>query len=150
MGIFEKVMHERHPISESVTLTPREAFAAIVVGAFNADGRVAPEEGLRVNEIFNSTKLFRQPSAEPAKAVLDRVVELFGMHGTEAILALGAKALPPNLRAPAFAIAVDLVLADGDASVEERKFVDGLQALLKIPDEDAVKIVDVIIVKNSV
>ena len=150
MGIFEKVMHERHPISESVTLTPREAFAAIVVGAFNADGRVAPEEGLRVNEIFNSTKLFRQPSAEPTKAVLERVLELFGMHGAEAIVTAGAKALPPDLRAPAFAVAVDLVLADSEASVEERKFIDGLQDLLQISDEDAMKIVDVIIVKNSV
>ena len=103
-----------------------------------------------MNEIFNSTKLFRRPAAEPAKAVLDRVVELFGMHGPEAIVALGAKALPPDLRAPAFAIAVDLVLADGEASVEERKFIDVLQDLLQIPDEDAIKIVDVIIVKNSV
>ena len=109
-----------------------------------------PEEAVRVNEIVNSTKLFRQPSAEPAKAVLDRVVELFGVYGTEAIVALGAKALPPDLRAPAFAIAVDLVLADGEASIEERKFIDGLQDLLQVPDEDAVKIADVIIIKNSV
>jgi len=150
MGIFERVMHERQPMSESITLTPREAFAAIVVGAFSADGRVAPEEAARVNEIFSSTKLFRQPSAEPAKAVLDRVVELLGVHGADAIVALGAKALPTDLRAPAFAVAVDLVLADGEASVEERKFIDGLQDLLQIPDEDAMRIVDVIIVKNSV
>ena len=150
MGVFEKVMQERHPTSERITLTPREAFAAIVIDAFNADGRVAPEEAARVNEIFSSTKLFRQPSAQPAKAVLDRVVELFGMHGTEAIVAIAAKALPPDLRAPAFAVAVDLVLADGEASVEERKFIDGLQDLLQLPDEDAAKIVDVILVKNSV
>lgn len=82
MGIFQKVMQERHPASEGVTLTPRQAFAAIVVGAFNADGRVASEEAVRVNEIFNSTKLFRQPAAEPVHAVLDRVVELFPLHGT--------------------------------------------------------------------
>ena len=150
MGIFEKVMQERHPASESVTLTPRQAFAAIVVGAFNADGRVAPPEAVRVSQIFNSTKLFRQPSAEPVQAVLDRIVELFGVHGAEAIVALAAKALPPELRAPAFATAVDLVLADGAASVEERRFIDGLQDLLQIPDEDAIKIVDVIIIKNSV
>lgn len=148
MGVFEKVMQERHP-TESVTLTPREAFAAIVVGAFNAGGRAAPEEAVRVNEIFNSTKLFRQSSAEPVKAVLDRVVQLFGMYGTEDTVALAGKALPVDLRAPAFAIAVDLVLADGEASDEERKFVDRLQGLLQIPDEDAMKIVDVIIVKNS-
>jgi hypothetical protein len=49
-----------------------------------------------------------------------------------------------------FSITVDLVLADGEASTEERKFIDGLQGLLQLPDEDAVKIVDVISIKNSV
>ena len=150
MGVFDKVMQERHPAPESVTLTPRQAFAAIVVGGLNADGRVAPEESVRVNEIFNSARLFRHPSAEPVQAILDRVVELFRVHGTEAVVALAAKALPAELRAPAFTVAVDLVLADGEASVEERKFIDALQELLQIPDEDAIKIVDVIIVKNSV
>jgi hypothetical protein len=150
MGIFEKVMQERHPPSESVTLTPRQAFAAIVIGAFTANGRGAPEETLRVNEVFNSTRLFRQPSSESVQAVVDHVTELFGTHGAGPIVTLAAKALPAELRAPAFAIAVDLVLADGQASLDERKFIDGLQGLLQIPDEEAMKIVDVIIVKNSV
>jgi uncharacterized tellurite resistance protein B-like protein len=150
MGIFEKVMQERQPVSENVTLTPRQAFAAIVVGAFNADGRVAPEEAVRVNEIFSSTKLFRGPSSEPPHAVLERVLELFKSHGAEAVVTLAARVLPAELRAPTFAIAVDLVLADGEASTEERRFIDGLQELLQIPDEEASKIVDVIIVKNSV
>lgn len=150
MGIFEKVMHERHPESEQVTLTPREAFAAIVIGAFNTRGRVAGEEEVRVNAIFASTRFFRQPSAEPIQVVLDRVLELFRVHGADGVLTLAASVLPPELRPPAFAVAVDLVLADGEANAEERKFIDGLQALLKIPDEDALKIVDVMIVKNSV
>lgn len=56
---------------------------------------------------------------------------------------------PAPLRASAFAIAVDLVLADGEAGAEERKFIDELQARLQIPDEAAIKIVDVMLVKNS-
>jgi hypothetical protein len=55
MGIFEEVMHEQQPVAERVTLNPRQAFAALVVGAFTDDGHVAPEEAVRVNEIFNST-----------------------------------------------------------------------------------------------
>jgi hypothetical protein len=133
MGIFEKVMQERHPPSESVTLTPRQAFAAIVIGAFTANGRGASEEALRVNEIFNSTKLFRPPSPEPVQAVVDHVTELFGTHGADPIVALAAKALPAELRAPALAIAVDLVLADGQASLDERKFIDGLRVFCRFP-----------------
>ena len=150
MGVFEKVMQERHPPSESVTLTPRQAFAAIVVGALNADGRNAPEEVVRVNEIFNSTRLFRQPPVEPVQAIFERVSDLFRTHGAESVVGLAAKALPPELRGPTFAIAVDLVLADGEATLDERRFIDDLQGLLQIPDEDAMKIVDVLIVKNSV
>jgi uncharacterized tellurite resistance protein B-like protein len=149
MGVFEKVMQQRQPLGENVVLSPRQAFAAIVVGAFNADGRVAPEEAVRVNEIFSSTRLFRSQPAEPAHAVLDRVLELTNRHGAEAVMAVAARVLPPELHAPAFAIAVDVVLADGEASVEERRFIDTLQALLQIADEDAAKIVEVILVKNS-
>jgi hypothetical protein len=150
MGIFERVMQEHDPSVHSLALTTRQAFAAIVLGALNSDGRGAPEEKLRINELFNSTRLFRQPSSEPAQAVLERVVDLFNVHGLGVVLAAAAKALPEELRAPVFAIAVDLVLADGQASGEERKFIDGLQGLLQVPDEAALKIIEVILIKNSV
>jgi uncharacterized tellurite resistance protein B-like protein len=143
-------MHEPHPAPESVTLNPQQAFAAIVVGAFNADGHVAPEEAVRVNEIFNSTKLFRHPSAEPVQGVVNRVLEFYRVHGADELLTLAPSALPPELRAPAFPIAVDLVLADGQASSKERTFIDALQARLTIPDEAATRIVEVLIIKNSV
>jgi hypothetical protein len=150
MGIFERVMQEHDPSLHSLALTTRQAFAALVLGALNSDGRGTPEEMLRINGLFNSTRLFRQPSAEPAQAVLERVVDLFNVHGFGVVLGAAAKALPEELRAPVFAIAVDLVLADGQASGEERKFIDGLQALLQVPDEAALKIVEVILIKNSV
>lgn len=149
MGIFEKVLQERGP-AEGVALTPRQAFAAIVIGACRADGRVSPEESVRLNELFNSTRLFRQPSPEPVQAVLDRVIQLIDSHSADAVVALAAKALPAELHPPAFAIAADLVLADGQAGVEERAFVDRLQELLEISDEEAIRIVDVIVLKNSV
>lgn len=150
MGVFEKVMQEHHPAAPALKLTAREAFSAIVVAAFQADGQVTAEEAVRVNDVFNSAKLFRLPPAEPAQAITERVVELFRTHGADVVIAKAAEALPPELHAATFTVAVDLVLADGEASAEERKFIDGLQVLLGIPDEEAVKIVDVIIVKNSV
>jgi hypothetical protein len=150
MGIFERVMQEHDPSLQSLALTTRQAFAALVLGALNSDGRGTPEETLRINELFNSSRLFRQPSAEPAQAVLGHVLKLFEMHGFGPVVMAAAKALPPELRAPAFTVAVDLVMVDGQASGEERKFIDGLQGLLQVPDETAMKIVEVIIMKNSV
>jgi hypothetical protein len=150
MGIFERVMQEHDPSAHSLTLTTRQAFAALVLGALNSDGRSAPEETLRINDLFNSTRLFRQQSTEPAQVVLEHVLELFAIHGLGPVVTTAAKVLPPELRAPVFTIAVDLVMADGQASGEERKFIDGLQELLQVPDETAMKIVEVIIIKNSV
>ncbi len=149
MGVFEKAMQERHPEAENPSMTIPQAFAAIIIGALNADGRNAQEEAARVNGIFASTQLFRRASDEPLQAVLNRVVALFGAQGGAPIVALAAKTLPQELRGPAFATAVDVVLSDGEASLEERRFIDTLQQQLQITDEDALKIVDVMIVKNS-
>jgi hypothetical protein len=149
MGIFESVMREHDPSGHTLALTARQAFAALVLGALNADGRSTPEETLRINGLFNSTRLFRQPSAEPVQTVLERVVELFDVHGLGPVVEAAAKALPEELRVPVFAIAVDLVLADGEAVGEERKFIDDLQVILRVPDEAARKIVEVLLIKNS-
>jgi hypothetical protein len=140
MGIFESVMQERYPLSESVTLTPHLHRQR----AWRTGRNVARERD------FQLDLLFRQPSPEPVQAVVDHVTDLISRHGAFPIVALASKALTAELRAPAFAIAVDLVLANGQASLDERKFIDGLQGLLQIPDEEAMKIVDVIIVKNIV
>ncbi len=149
MGVFERVLQARQPPTENVALTPRSAFAATIVGALNADGRGAPEEVRRANEIFASTKLFKGPNSEPVNTVVEQVLHLLATQGADTLAALAAKSLPEELRLPAFAIATDLVLADGDATAEERRFVDDLQARLQISDEDAAKIVDVIMIKNS-
>lgn len=149
MGVFERVIQERQPAAETVALTPRYAFAAIVVSALNADGRGAPEEVRRANEIFASTKLFKDPHGEPIDTVVEQVLHLLATQGLDAVATLATRSLPEDLRLPAFTIAVDLVLADGEAAPDERKFIDELQARLRISDEDATKIVDVIIIKNS-
>ncbi|PZO47941.1 MAG: Tellurite resistance protein TerB, partial [Phormidesmis priestleyi] len=48
-----------------------------------------------------------------------------------------------------FALAVDLVFADGTVSVEEKAFIDDLRKILAIPDEMALKIVEVMTIKNQ-
>jgi hypothetical protein len=150
MGIFERVLQEQPATPTDVAMTPRQAFAAVVLAAFHSDGQVASEKALRIKEVFSSTRLFREPSAEPTQAVLAHVLQMFEEHGLGPVVTAAAGALPGELRAPAFAIAVDLVMADGQATAAERKFIDGLQALLRIPDETALKIVEVMVMKNSI
>ena len=146
MGIFEKVLQEQP--AESITLTPQQAFVAIVVSSVNADGGISPEEAARVNQVFGATRLFRA-SGESLQPVIAEVMSLIQRYGPDSVVALAARELPPELHGPAFALAVDLVLADGQAGPQERKFIDTLQALLHIPEQDAIKVVEVMLVKNG-
>ena len=46
-------------------------------------------------------------------------------------------------------MAVDLVFADGSVSREEQAFIDDLRRLLQISDELALKVVEVMTIKNQ-
>jgi hypothetical protein len=147
MGIFEKVLQEQQP--EAIALTPHQAFVAIIVGSVSIDLNISSEKAARVNQVFGATRLFRPPLGEALQPVPADVMGLIQRQGAGAVVELAAKALPPPLHAAAFALAVDLVLADGQAGPEERKFIDTLQGLLQIDDQDATKIVEVMLMKNS-
>lgn len=111
-----------------MTLTPHQAFVAIVVGSVTSDGGVSPDEAARLEQVFASTRLFRPPAGEALQAVLADVMGRIQRYGLDTMVVQAAKALPPGLRAPAFAMAVDLVLADGDAAPRERAFIDTLRS----------------------
>lgn len=59
-----------------------------------------------------------------------------------------AKAIPADLRPTTFALATDLVLADGRIGDREKSFIDQPQAVLRIDDATALKIVEVLLIKN--
>jgi hypothetical protein len=67
----------------------------------------------------------------------------------EDVLALAVRALPPRLRAPAFAVLADLLLADGRLDAQERAFLTRIGRELKIPSVKRRRILDVILVKNG-
>jgi hypothetical protein len=52
------------------------------------------------------------------------------------------------LRASVFAVATDLVLADGRIEEREKAFIDQLQAALQVDDATALKIVEVLLIKK--
>jgi hypothetical protein len=59
-----------------------------------------------------------------------------------------ADAIPSDMRATTFALAVDLVLADGRLGSRESTFIDQLQTALQIEGTLARKILDVLLIKN--
>jgi hypothetical protein len=69
-------------------------------------------------------------------------------RGLRATLTAAAAALPANLRPTAFAQATDLALADARIGRREEAFIDALREALGISDALALRIVDVLLIKN--
>jgi hypothetical protein len=60
-----------------------------------------------------------------------------------------ARTIPARLRASAFAVVADLLLADGKLESSERRFLERLGADLKLDPDAARGIVGVVVIKNS-
>jgi uncharacterized tellurite resistance protein B-like protein len=146
MGLFERVLGGQG--SESMPLDRREAFTTILLVTVAADGHVSDEEAESVIGISNRMKLYQGQSAEQFNAMMRKLVGLLRKHGPDALLAKACEALPTEYRESAFAASADLIFADGSIEREEKQLVERLQSALHIPDELALKIVEVMAIKN--
>lgn len=130
-------------------LTLDEALIALFIGAMNANDHVAPSEGARAHHLIWSTRRFRRQSGEKVGRLIENMRRLVEASDAEAVVEQAARAIPVRLRAPAFAVVVDLLLADGKLDGPERRFLDGLGSELKLRPKAASGIVAVVGLKNQ-
>ena len=130
------------------TLTMREAVTAILVAAVAADGTLVEQEAERLNALLPSMRLFRQTSAAHLQRLTETALDIIGSTGPDALLPACAEVIPESLRAPLFALAVELVIVDGEVSQTETQFVDSLKSALAIDDEIAANIIEVLLIKS--
>lgn len=146
MGLFDKILGGQ--TSESVRLSPAEAFAGLVIAVVGADGHLSDDEVRAANAVFNRMRLFGPIPADQFSVMIDRLLGYMKKHGADWLLDKAVSSLPDELRATAFATSVDLVFADGSVEASEQALVEKLQNALKVPDDLALKIVEVISIKN--
>ena len=144
MGLFDKVKG-----ISSTNLTPAEGFTGIALCAVAADGVITPEEVQGLSTSLGRTRIFQQLGPRQVKASFEKVHRVAREQGTEALLKLCSEAIPRELRPTAFAIAVDLVFADGEVTGSEQKYVVHIQNTLGVDAPTAEKIVDVMAIKNK-
>jgi tellurite resistance protein len=130
-------------------LTLEEALLAFLIAAMNANGHVTPEEAARAHHLIWSMRRFRRKSGDTVGRGIERMRMLVEQHGALPVLDAGARSIPSRLRPAAFALAADLVLADGKIEPSERRFLDRLAADLRLDRKTAGQIRDVMLVKNS-
>lgn len=70
-------------------------------------------------------------------------------QGYDDFIKIAIATLPHDLYETAFAVATNLVLADGEVSEEEEDLLKFLWNHLEIPDDTAMNIINVMIIKNK-
>lgn len=146
MGLFDKLIGGQG--SENSILTKQEAVAAVLFLTVAADGNISDEEQELFLAISNRMKLLRSQPAAEFNAMIAKIKNLLNKQGFEATLAKAAAAVPAELRETTFALSGDLVFADGSVEDEEMAFLEAVQHSLGIPDDLALKIVEVLQIKN--
>lgn len=146
MGIFDQAF--RVKADSKVAMNSAEAFAAICLVAISADGYLSESEEAEMKMCLSRMQLFSD-TTDRLDQIKDYLVDRLKSLGPNKMIASAKASLPPDLAPTAFAIAVDLVFADGTVTAEEQAFVDDLRRILEIPDDLALKIVEVMTIKNK-
>jgi uncharacterized tellurite resistance protein B-like protein len=145
MSLIDRAMQGH--TAEASPLTVTEAIASVLVAAIASDGQLTPDEAFQMNSLLSTSRLLRTAGVSP-QATVERAIGLLNEHGIEAVLNTCAGAIPAELRPTTFALAMDLVLADGRIGPREKTFIDELQGVLGIDDTLALKIVEVALIRN--
>ncbi|NEQ30031.1 MAG: tellurite resistance TerB family protein [Leptolyngbya sp. SIO4C5] len=147
MGLFDGVFKTEQDVA-NIMLSPAEAFAAVALVAIAADGYLSEQEGREMTMVLARMQLFRSFSTDVMHRLFDKLLGLLKQQGPGKLINLAKASLPEELRQTAFAIATDLVLADGTVTPQEQAFLDDLYRILEIPGDTALQIVQVMTIKN--
>ncbi|MEK0178606.1 MAG: Tellurite resistance protein TerB [Oscillatoriales cyanobacterium] len=147
MGLFDKVAQTRQ--HSDVTLGPAEAFAAIALIAVAADGYINDNESQVLSITLSRMQLFRSYPNDVMKKMLDRLLMLLQRQGVQVLFNAALATLPDELKETVFAVTTDIALADGEVSEEEEQLLNDLYIALGLSEEIALKIIDVMLIKNK-
>lgn len=150
MGFFDKIFSGSSVsvLTAKPTINDeKEAFLTIVVASACADSDIEGEEWDTIYDTLFQKELFRD--VLDLNALLEESRNNVKMYTSlaEAVTAC-AKLIQPENRNMLFAVCVDLVLIDGKITTNEQAIIEHLKTELKVSDELATKIVEVMLVRN--
>ena len=146
MGLFDAVLGTES--QTQAALNPAEAFAVIILTATASDGYLSVEQTNSIISVLSRMKLFKSYPNEMMNRLFDKILAILQGDGFNALFNAAKDSLSQDLREAAFAVATDLVLAEGIVPEEEKNFLNDLYQALGVSNEIAIQIVQVILIKN--
>lgn len=144
MGLFDKVLG-----TGSDKMSEAEGVAGIALAAIASDGMITEEEVGGLTTSLARMKLFDSDVRKVQKALERSVKFMRTTKDPEQLLQHASDAVSADMKATAFAIAADLLMADGHVAGEEKSFLERIQKTLGVSDDIAVKVVEVMAIKNK-
>jgi tellurite resistance protein len=127
-----------------------QAIIAVVIAAMDANQHVSREEAWRAQHIIESMRRFRNRPRQQVNRLIDTVRTRIKERGKDIVLREAVRVLPARIRPSAFAVAVDVILADAKLESAEKRFVKELAAMLKIQPQLADYLIRAMMIKNTV
>ncbi len=146
MGLFDNFFGTQ---KESQEMLVQEAFAGVLLGAAASDGHIADEEAEGLWTTLSRMRMFETWSGQQFSHMMGKLVKILKRHDVDGLLDRCVSGLPRKLHETAFANACDIVLADGVVEEEEEEFLEKLQRKLDVSGDEALTIVEVMIIKNK-
>ena len=131
------------------SFSPAEAFAAITLATVAVDGYLSDDETRVMLTSLMRMELFRSYSNDVMRRLFDKICAIINRQGSDVLLETAIASLPHHLHDTVFAVAADLVLADGEVTEEEESLLQYLYNHLGLPEEKAKNILDAMIIKNK-
>jgi tellurite resistance protein len=145
MGLFDRIS----TATGGGMLNPAEAVAAITLLSVASDGYLSDDEIQTLWATLSRMQLFKSYSGDVVRRMFDKLAGILKRQGRDSLLQLAKSSLPYEMGATVFAICTDLIMSDGTVEPEEEAFLERLHQLLEVPQETALQIIQVMIIKNK-
>ena len=120
-------------MSDSAPMSPQDALVAVMVAASASDQNMRTAELVAIQRMVNHMPVFADYDADRIRRVSQIVFDLFEEEdGLDALFGLIRDALPERLNETAYALACDVVTADGKHSQVELQMLEEVREELHI------------------
>jgi sensor domain CHASE-containing protein len=147
MGLFDSILGGN---SAPVTFNKEEAFWGLVVAVTAIDGSISDEEVDDLIKFSNRTNLLSGIRGQSFNNMNDKIFKVLKKDGVQKLVDTCVAALPSEYAASTFAVCADLIYSDGSVDRDEQVFLEMLMTKLNIDSGLAMKIVEVISLKNKI
>jgi tellurite resistance protein len=126
-------MRKELQMSDTAPMSPQDALVAVMVAASASDQNMRTAELVAIQRMVNHMPIFAEYDLDRVRRVSQIVFDLFEEEdGLDALFGLIREALPDRLNETAYALACDVVTADGNHSQVELQMLEEVREELQI------------------